>query len=179
MVWTRIWLYTSVDHNWINHKIRNETFTLDQALGTQTKQFHFHHSEADKTAGLRAYVLDVMDVLKCHQDFQDINDHAGISRAYVTKYVSKCSDAAADEWLNDKLQGTSIAATLLTRSQPYEPELVLQLLGARFKQWDMTTKSRGKRHFVPPVPDAEKHSIEVQMYMRTPCMGQKQSVFFY
>eukprot|EP00971_Amphidinium_carterae_P214669 4260031-Amphidinium_carterae.1 len=60
--------------------------------------------------GLRAYIIDIMEALKCHQDFHLANDD-GALRAYVTKYVSKFSDSASDEWLNDAAGATAIAAT--------------------------------------------------------------------
>lgn len=45
--------------------------------------------------GLRPYVVDVMDALRCHQDFQ-FTDDDGALRAYVAKYVSKFSDSNQD-----------------------------------------------------------------------------------
>ena len=65
------------------------------------------HTEEDKELGLRAFLGDIMDVLKCHQDWQFADD-AGVLRAYVTKYVSKFSDSASDEWLNDFADATAI-----------------------------------------------------------------------
>ena len=111
-----------------------------------------HHTPEDKDLGLRAFCADIMDVLKCHQDWQ-FSDDAGVLRAYVTKYVSKFSDSASDEWLNDFADATSIAATVLMRYKPLEPEMILQLFGHRFRQWHVTTLSRGKRYFQVPWPE--------------------------
>ncbi|CAJ1459932.1 unnamed protein product, partial [Effrenium voratum] len=92
----------------------------------------------DKAVGLRAYFPDILDALKCHQ-----------------------------EWLNDDADATSIATTVLSRYHPLEPEMILQLFGARFRQWHFTTVSGGKRDFVVPVPDAddlpENHEVPAQL----------------
>jgi DNA replication protein DnaC len=71
----------------------------------------------------------------------------------VTKYAPKFSDSASDEWLNDFADATSIAATVLMRYKPLEPEMVLQLCGQRFRQWHVTSMSRGKRYFQVPWPE--------------------------
>ena len=106
-----------------------------------------------------------MAVLRCHQDFLVAQDDAGLLRAYVTKYVYKFSDAAQNEWLNDDASATNMAATVLMRYKPYEPEVVLQMTGSRFRQWDMSTVSRGKRAFVVQLPDCEERPKELSMYM--------------
>ena len=106
-----------------------------------------------------------MAVLRCHQDFLVAQDDAGLLRAYVTKYVYKFSDAAQNEWLNDDASATNMAATVLMRYKPYEPEVVLQMTSSRFRQWDMSTVSRGKRAFVVQLPDCEERPKELSMYM--------------
>ena len=122
------------------------------------------HTAEDAAMGLRAYFPAVMDVLRCHQDVLLAQDQAGLLRAYVAKYVSKFSDAAADEWLNDDADGNSIAATVLHRYHPFEPEVILQMFGAKFRQWDMTTVSRGKRSFIVPEPDRHELPMEIEQY---------------
>ena len=129
------------------------------------KVFRLHHTEEDCSTGLRAYFIELMDVLKCHQDLLIANDVHGMLRAYVAKYVYKFSDSAQNEWLNDAASASSIAATVLCRYRPYEPEIIMQLLGASFRQWSMSTVSRGKRMFIPPVPDQEELPAEIQMYI--------------
>ena len=121
------------------------------------------HPAADRAMGLRPYLVDVMDVLKCRQDFQLCNDD-GLLRAYVTKYVSKFSDAASDEWLNDDADATTVATTVLMRYKPMEPEMVLQLFGARFRPWLVTTHSSGKRDFQTPWPDKPEMPEQVRLY---------------
>ena len=133
-----------------------------------TGAWKLRHTRADKTVGLRAYFPDILDALKCHQDLLIGEDKAGMLRQYITKYLAKFSDSASQEWLNDDADATSIATTVLSRYHPLEPEMILQLFGARFRQWHFTTVSGGKRDFVVPVPDAddlaEKH--EVRLYER-------------
>ena len=123
------------------------------------RKLHLHHTQEDKDSG------DVLDVLKCHQDWQFADD-AGVLRAYVTKYVSKFSDSASDEWLNDFADATAVAATVLMRYKPLEPEMILQLFGQRFRQWHVTTLSRGKRYFQVPWPEkaAANKPKEIEAY---------------
>lgn len=130
-----------------------------------TKQLHLHHTADDNAAGIRAFFIDIMEVLKCHQDLQMADDNAGLLRAYVTKYISNFSDSAQDEWLNDAASATSMAASVLMRYKPTEPEMILQLMGASCRQWDISTKSRGKRNFIVPLPEQPDQPIEVKMYM--------------
>ena len=122
------------------------------------------HTEEDKEAGLRPYFVDIMEALRCHQDFQYAND-AGALRAYVAKYVSKFSDANQDEWLNDAADGNVIATTVLSRYKPFAPEMALQMFGAQFRQWLATTESLGKRDFVAPWPDQDPMPREVGLYL--------------
>ena len=120
------------------------------------------HSAEDHAKGLRPYFMDVMETLRCHQDLQVANDD-GALRAYVTKYVSKFSDSNQQEWLNDSAEGNAIAATVLCRYKPLEPEMILQMFGASMRQWFVTTLSRGKRDFVAPWP-RKVTPLEVELY---------------
>ena len=131
----------------------------------ESRCFRLQHLPGDSAVGLRAYILEIMDVLRCHQDFLVSDDEYGILRAYVTKYVSKFSDSAQEEWLNDNASIGSMAATVLNRYKPYEPEIVLQLCGSKFRQWMMSTSSGGKRSFVVPLPDADHQPMEVMHYL--------------
>ena len=71
-----------------------------------------------------------------------------------------------DEWLNDAAGGNSIAATVLSRYKPLEPEMALQMFGARFRQWFVTTEARGKRDFIVPWPEKPTMPKEVELYMK-------------
>jgi len=104
-----------------------------------------------------------MESLKGHEDFQVCDDDGNLS-AYVAKYVPKMSDSFTDDLLNDDAGGDVIAASVLARYKPYEPEMVLQLFGAKFRQWHVNTKSGGKRDFIVPVPDQQDMPPEVRQY---------------
>jgi hypothetical protein len=134
----------------------------------EARRLRLEHSAEDSKNGLRAYFTEIMDVLKSHQDLQVARDDQGVLRAYVAKYISKFSDSAQNDWLNDQAEANSIAATVLTRYHPCEPEMILQLFGGRFRQWSMTTHSRGRRHFIVPVPDQERLPRVVDQYLAAP-----------
>ena len=55
-------------------------------------------------------------------------------RNYLSKYVSKFSDSMAEECLSYDVDATPIAVNVLMRYKPFEPEVVLQLMGQRFRQ---------------------------------------------
>ena len=142
--------------------VHEEATCYDREAGA----WRLQHTEEDHGEGLRPYLVDLMEVLRCHQDFQMCDDD-GLLRAYVTKYVSKFSDAASEEWLNDDAEAMGIAATVLTRYRPLEPEMVLQLFGAKFRQWHLSTVSGGKRDLVAPYPDQDPKTREVELYEKT------------
>lgn len=85
-----------------------------------------------------------MDAIPCHQDFQMSDGHTLLLQ-YVSKYVSKFSDHYSADWLNDEASADCIARRVLFQYHPLEPEMALQLHGARYKCWDIGTVSRGKR----------------------------------
>ena len=124
------------------------------------RELRLHHTVADKDAAVRAYLPDVLDTLKCHQDVQITNDEAAL-RVYVAKYVPKFSDSASDERLNDHQEPNTVATTVLMRYKPMEPEMILQLFGARFRQWYATSEHGGKRYFQEPWPSKKPKPVEV------------------
>ena len=67
--------------------------------------------------------------------------HMQRSQAYLVKYPVEFSDAASEEWLNDAHGGDAISKSFLFRYKPYEPEMVLQLFGARFRQWRCNSRT--------------------------------------
>ena len=140
-------------------------FAEENQYVEELRAWRLKHLPEDQETGLRGYLPDVLDALKCHQDLQIGEDKIGMLRQYMTKYLAKFSDSASQEWLNDDADAVSIATTVLSRYHPMEPEMVLQLFGAKFRRWHFTTLQGGKRDFVVPVPDAElpeKH--EVRLY---------------
>ena len=72
------------------HEDESQWIKADQGL-----QLQLQHTPEDKSQGLRPYFVDVMDALRCHQDFQ-FTDDDGALRAYVAKYVSKFSGSNQD-----------------------------------------------------------------------------------
>ena len=126
--------------------------------------WRLYHTPKDKAAGLRAYFPVIMDSLKCHQDLQ-LGTGKGLLAAYVAKYVSKFSSSALDEWLSDYLEANAVAANFLYRFKPFEPEMILQIFGQRFRQWDISTESRGKRDFRVPLPGAASYPSEIAQYV--------------
>ena len=128
--------------------------------------WRLYHSPKDKAAGLRAFFPLVMDSLKCHQDLQ-LGTGKGLLAAYVAKYVSKFSGSALDEWLSDYLEANAVAANFLYRYKPFEPEMILQIFGQRFRQWDISTDSRGKRDFRVPLPGAPVYPKEISQYVQS------------
>ena len=128
-------------------------------------QLELLHTEEDKAVGLRPYFQDIMEALRCHQDFQFADDDSALA-AYVAKYVSKFSDSNQEEWLNDAADGNMIAATVLSRYKPFAPEMTLHMFGANFRQWLITTEHYGKLDFVVPTPDKEDMPKQVKLYLQ-------------
>ena len=118
------------------------------------------HTAEDHAKGPRPYFMDVMETLRCHQDLQVANDD-GALRAYVTKCVSKFSDSNHQEWLNDSAEGNAIAATVLCRYKPLEPEMILQMFGASMRQWFVTTLSGASGTSLRP---GKVTPLEVELY---------------
>jgi ASC-1-like (ASCH) protein/type II secretory pathway component PulJ len=129
----------------------------------ERQSYVFEHTPDDHAVGLRAYFPDVMDVTKCHEDIQVCYGDENYT-SYTAKYGSKFSDSMNQDLLNDDADGNSVAASVLARYKPYEPEMVLQLFGAKFRQWQVTTKSGGRRMFHAPVPDQLEMPHEIRLY---------------
>ena len=75
----------------------------------EEKKFRLHHTEEDYTDGRRAYFLDLMDALKCHQDIQltdSDRDGRWILGRYVGTYVAKFSDSMAQETPMPRVKGS-------------------------------------------------------------------------
>ena len=149
-----------------------ETKFVEEAGAWRLKQTDDHEN------GLRGYLIDVLDAFKSHQDFLIGEDRIGVLRQYVTKYLAKFSDSASQDWLNDDTDAVSIATTVLSRYHPLEPEMVLQLFGAKFRQWHFTTLGGGKRDFVVPLPDADGMSATKYGATRRPRGPAARSVFW-
>ncbi|CAK0789070.1 unnamed protein product, partial [Prorocentrum cordatum] len=122
------------------------------------------HTEEDHDAGLRAYCADVMDGLPCHQDWQTSDGEAMLLQ-YVSKYVAKFSDSSYDEWMSDKASADSVARRVCFEYHPNEPEMILQLCGAQFRQYDISTVSGGFRTVTAPYSGMADVPDWVQRYV--------------
>jgi hypothetical protein len=127
-------------------------------------ELHIKHTQQDSDAGLRGYLPDIMDAMRCHQDMQ-VSDGRSLLLQYVTKYVAKFSDSSYDEWMSDNVKANSLARKVLFEYWPLEPEMVLQLVGSRFRQWDLSTAMGGKRTILPPRPNNDQQPKFVDHYM--------------
>lgn len=125
-----------------------------------------HHDENSHRCGRRACFPDMMEAEPLHQDVIVVNDREGFMRSYMAKYSAKFSDSLITDLLTDAAPATHVAMGFLDRYHPAEPEMILQLFGARFRQWHLSTISGGKRDFLVPTPDNDPFPAEVQAYMR-------------
>ena len=92
-------------------------------------------------------------------------DGRSLFAAYTAKYAPKFSDAFREELLNDDADANSVAASVLSRYHPCVPEMALHMFGSVFRQYHVTTASRGKRDFLVPLPDAKVLPKAVLLYM--------------
>ncbi|HIL57195.1 MAG TPA: hypothetical protein EYG39_04720, partial [Rhodothermales bacterium] len=138
------------------------------------ERLFLHHTEDDWAEGLRAYFPDILDATSgWHQDVQ-MTDGEALLLQYVTKYVSKFSDANYDEWFNDEAEADCVAWRVLKEYHPLEPEMILQLAGANFRQWACGTASRGMRHLV--APDGTEETQPLTRYME--CQWRRDDMSF-
>ncbi|CAK0906832.1 unnamed protein product, partial [Prorocentrum cordatum] len=84
---------------------------------------------------------------------------------YVSKYVAKFSDSSYDEWMSDKASADSVARRVCFEYHPYEPEMILQLCGAQFRQYDISTDSGGFRTVTAPYSGMADVPDWVQRYV--------------
>ena len=122
------------------------------------------HTAEDHENGFRAYCVDLMDALPCHQDWQ-VSDGEALLLQYVSKYVAKFSDSSYDEWMNDHASADSVARRVCFEYHPYEPEMILQLCGAQLRQYDTSTVSGGFKTVMAPWVGMEEVPVFVKNYM--------------
>ncbi|CAE8650829.1 unnamed protein product [Polarella glacialis] len=132
---------------------------------TEAGRYVLRHTKQDVEDGIRGYYPATMALTKCHEDVQLCYDDENYT-LYTTAYAPKFSDSMRRELLNDDADADSIAASVLMRYKPCEPEMILQLFGAMFRQWRVTTASGGKRSFTVPVPDNPDQPREVRLYQQ-------------
>ncbi|CAK0824368.1 unnamed protein product, partial [Prorocentrum cordatum] len=129
----------------------------------QAEKLLLQHSQADKEAGLRAFCVDVMDAVPIHQDWLE-SDGESLLLQYVTKYVAKFSDSSYDEWMNGQASADSVARRVCFEYHPYEPEMILQLCGAQFRQVDISAVSGGWRSVTAPYVGMAETPAWVEKY---------------
>eukprot|EP00438_Fugacium_kawagutii_P012731 Skav203736 [mRNA] locus=scaffold68:197214:199967:+ [translate_table: standard] len=140
------------------------------------QQLHLHHTQEDASEGVRGYFPVVLDALRCHQDAQ-IAQGRGLPLSYVTKYVAKWSDSSYNEWMSDLASVTSLCRKVLFEYHPNEPEMVLQLTGAVFRQWDLGTVHRGLYSIRAPRPMTPEQPKFVDHYINATWRRPSMSLF--
>eukprot|EP00971_Amphidinium_carterae_P067881 1343736-Amphidinium_carterae.4 len=130
---------------------------IPSTWGAELGRLRLHHTEADKTAGRRAYFKETMEVTKSHQDVLHC-DWRATSMKYCSTYNAKFSDYSfATEWLSDDISGNKS----LFEYHPCEPEMWLYLAGAIAPpcQYSGTMIS-----LVAPTPDADVKNPLIALY---------------
>ena len=151
------------DHD---HKSAWPVFSDASHFDVQTQTLRLQHFHQDSENGLRAYLVDVMDVLKCHQDLQMLDPYC-LWQQYCTKYCAKFSNSSYDEWCAEPLDGNSVAARFCCQYHPLEPEMILQLAGQLVRQWDISTIQHGVRSVQVPWPDKTPLRPFVEQYLES------------
>ena len=154
------------DHNEVKRDSKWPEHESESHWDARARVLHLLHTAVDKARCLRAYVVDIMDSTKCHQDFQMAQGFR-LWMEYVCKYVSKFSDSHFDEWANDEADGNSVAERYCFRYHPLEPEMTLQLCGQMQKQWAIGTESGGMRSFL--VPHVGSYTIPEEIHLYETC----------
>ena len=72
------------------------------------QKLKLHHSVLDKRLGIRGYIPEVLDVLKCHQDLQ-VEYGTGLLLKYTATYLPKFSDGPGKELMDDASSGYAAA----------------------------------------------------------------------
>ena len=140
----------------------------ENVFDAESQQLQLRHTAGDAAEGVGGYFPDVMDSLRCHQDLQ-MAQGRGLLLAYVAKYVAKWSDSSYEEWFSDQASVTSLCRKVLFEYHPLEPEMVLQLTQATFRQWEFGTAQGGCRSLRAPRPTApvDEQPAIVQAYMNS------------
>ena len=75
-----------------------------------------HHNAWDRRLGVRGYLPEVLDVLKCHQDLQ-LDRGSGLMLKYTATYLPKFSDGPGKELMDDTT--AAAMAQLVESSSPF------------------------------------------------------------
>ena len=133
----------------------------------EARRYRFEHTETDSRQGVRGFFAPALEATKWHQDVQVDQQGERNYATYLAKYASKFSDSVHDELLEGDAEANTLAASVLSRYRPAVPEMLLQLFSTVFKQWSVSTWSRGRKDFRPPLPDDEALPAEVHAYINS------------
>ena len=111
-------------------------YTGDNMCDPEADQLHLHHTALDRRLGIRGYIPEVMDVLKCHQDIQ-VGRGTGLMLKYAATYLPKFSDGPGKELMDDSSSGYGAARRVLFTFHPGEPAMWMLLAAQNFPMFFM------------------------------------------
>ncbi|CAE7572809.1 unnamed protein product [Symbiodinium natans] len=114
---------------WPQHSGNNEYDAVQDKV-------RLRHTELDKKLGIRGYIPEVLDVLKCHQDLQ-LDRGSGLMLKYTATYLPKFGDGPGKELMDDASSGYGAARRVLFTFHPGEPEMWLLLANQTFPMFFM------------------------------------------
>jgi ASC-1-like (ASCH) protein len=156
-----------------NGKTPWEVHTDDSVWDDNQQRTYLYHTQTDHNNGVRAFFPDEMEVIPTHSDVQETNDD-GALQAYLVKYPVKTSGSSSEEWLAGEGTGDALAQSVLFRYKPFEPEMVLQMFGARFRQWRIGSRDGGVVTFHVPVPDVSEDKMPEVVKLYEQCAWRHQ-----
>ena len=126
------------------------------------------HSALEKRLGVRGYIPEVLDVLKCHQDLQ-VERGTGLMLKYAATYLPKFSDGPGKELLDDASSGYGAARRVLFTFHPGEPEMWLLLASQSHPMFFMAGTMMP---IIAPHPEMEWKPAYVQLYEEAMWRGE-------
>ncbi|CAE7481979.1 unnamed protein product [Symbiodinium sp. CCMP2592] len=134
---------------------------------TQDK-VRLHHTALDSRLGIRGYLPELMDVLKCHQDLQ-LDRGSGLMLKYAATYLPKFSDGPGKELMDDTSSGYGAARRVLFTFHPGEPEMWLLLANQTFPMFFM---GGTMQPIIAPHPGMEVKPEYLQLYEAATWRGE-------
>ena len=177
----------------------------EEASDVKGNLLRLRHPQDAHAAHCRAYVVDVLQSLRCHVDALASDGRAlllkycasglsaslprrGRSARFVADarrlgrpcassgYLPKFSDSFAQELLNDQATDFVVTRRILSDYHPHQPEMVLQLAAQQHPQF----LSRGLvKKFIVPLPWEKEMPQVVQDYMASPWRSSSMSLLEY
>ena len=127
-----------------------------------------HHTILDKKLGIRGYLPEVLDVLKCHQDLQ-LGRGTGHMLRYAATYLPKFSDGPGKELMDDSSSAYGAARRVLFTFHPGEPEMWLLLANQSFPMFFM---GGTLQPLIAPHPGMETKPQYVHLYEEATWRGE-------